>query len=75
MVESDHRPFESTLKKPLYEVPLRSQRMPINYVIMMKMLGTKMGERAIRTRHLSRAYLADNGMSLEGPLEVSVVKD
>ena len=56
-VESDHRPFEAILKKPIHQAPLRLQKMILRikpYAVKVKYLP---GKHLVLADSLSRAFL------------------
>ncbi|KAJ8026383.1 hypothetical protein HOLleu_34209 [Holothuria leucospilota] len=75
LVESDHRPLESIMKKPLYGALLRLQRMLMQLRHYDVDVRYKKGLELYMADALSRAYLPYFGMPIECPLEVSVVKE
>ena len=68
-VESDHRPLESILKKPLIKAPLRLQRMLLRLQKYNFELKFKPGKELIVADMLSRAYLPDSESSTENEIE------
>jgi hypothetical protein len=75
MVESDHKPLESIMKKPLYKTPLRLQNMLISLQHFDLVVTYKKGKELYIADTLSRAYLPEvDTIQVEGPLEVNLVK-
>ncbi|KAJ8038316.1 hypothetical protein HOLleu_15704 [Holothuria leucospilota] len=75
LVESDHRPLESVMKKPLYEAPLCLQSLLMQLQHYDVDVRYRKGEELYIADTHSRAYLPNFEMPIEGPLEVSVVKE
>ncbi|KAJ8035047.1 hypothetical protein HOLleu_22132 [Holothuria leucospilota] len=63
------------MKKPPYEAPLLLQRMLIQLQQYNVGVRYKKGKEIFIADALSRVYLPNFGLPLEGPLEVSVVKE
>lgn len=69
-VESDHKPLEIIMKKPLHKAPLRLQRMLMQLQRYDLDVKYKKGVELHIADTLSRAYLPEEGEPLEGPLEI-----
>ena len=74
-VETDHKPLVSIMKKPLYDVPLRLQRMRMKLQPYDLDVQYKKGKDLVIADTLSRAYLPEVGNHDDGPLEVNLVKE
>ena len=74
-VESDHKPLESIMKKPLYDVPLRLQRMRLQLQHYSLDVQYTKGTEIVIADALSRAYLPEVGECKDGPLEIHLVKE
>jgi hypothetical protein len=72
-VESDHKPLEIIMRKPLCQAPLRLQRMLMQLQRYDLDVKYKKGTELYIADALSRAYLPEEGEALEGPLEVHLV--
>ena len=75
-VESDHKPLESIMKKPLYKAPLRLQKMLMSMQQYDLDVKYKKGKELYIADTLSRAYLPEVDMiTVPCPLEVHLVKE
>jgi len=76
VVESDHKPLESIMKKPLYSAPLRLQNMLMSMRQFDLEVKYKKGKELYIADTLSRAYLQEvDSISVETPLDVNLVKE
>ena len=72
-VESDHKPLEAILRKPIHQAPLRLQRMILRikpYAVKVKYIP---GSKLPLADTLSRAYLPHNGTDQPDEFEIHVL--
>ena len=72
-VESDHKPLESILKKPLCQAPLRLQKMIMTVQKYSLNVVYRPGKELVLADTLSRAFLQDDDDSLEEKFEVNTL--
>ena len=73
-VETDHKPLESILKKPLHQAPMRLQRMILQIQKYPLIVTYRPGKELLIADTLSRAYLPDEGGNiLDEELEVNLI--
>ena len=73
IVESDHKPLEVILKKPLCQAPLRLQKMILTTQRYSINIVYRPGKELVLADTLSRAFLQDDDESLEEKFEVNVL--
>ena len=73
IVESDHKPLEVILKKPLCQAPLRLQKMILTTQRYSINIVYRPGKELVLVDTLSRAFLQDDDKSLEEKFEVNVL--
>ena len=74
LVETDHKPLESILKKPLHQAPMRLQRMILKIQKYPLVVTYRPGKELLIADTLSRAYLPNENPSiLDEELEVNLV--
>ena len=64
-IESDHKPLESIFQKPLYQSPLRLQRMLLKLQKYDLKMTCKKGTQLYVADTLSRAYLTNTDQEIE----------
>ena len=73
-VETDHKPLESILRKPLHQTPMRLQRMILQIQKYPLVVTYRPGKELLIADTLSRAYLPDEDPNiLDEELEVNLV--
>jgi hypothetical protein len=73
-VETDHKPLESILKKPLHQAPMRLQRMILQIQKYPLVVTYRPGKELLIADSLLRAYLPDeDGNILDEELEVNLI--
>ena len=73
-VETDHKPLESILKKPLHQAPMRLQRMILQIQKYPLVVSYRPGKELLIADTLSRAYLPDNETdTIDENVEVNLV--
>ena len=73
-VETDHKPLESILRKPLHQAPMRLQRMILQIQKYPLVVTYRPGKELLIADTLSRAYLPDEDPNiLDEELEVNLV--
>ncbi len=76
VVESDHKPLESIMKKPLYSAPLRLQNMLMSMRQFDLEVKYKKGKELYIADTLSRAFVQEvNTIQVETLLDVNLVKE
>ena len=73
IVESDHKPLEVILKKPLCQAPLKLQKMILTTQRYLINIVYRPGKELVLADTLSRAFLQDDDESLEEKFEVNVL--
>ena len=74
-LESDHKPLESILKKPLCQAPLRLQKMIMTVQKYSLNVVYHPGKELVLADALSRAFLQDDDDTLEEKFEVNTLSE
>ena len=73
-VESDHKPLEAILRKPLHQAPLRLQKMIMTTQKYSLNVTYRPGKQLVLADTLSRAYLPECGGSLEEKFDINTLQ-
>ena len=71
-VESDHKPLEAILRKPLHQAPLRLQKMILTIQKYSVNVTYRSGKQLILADMLSRAYLPEYSEPIEEKFDFNV---
>ena len=73
-VESDHKPLEAILRKPLHQAPLRLQKMIMTTQKYSLNVTYRPGKQLVLADTLSRAYLPEYGESIEEKFDINILQ-
>ena len=73
-VESDHKPLEAILKKPLHQATLRLQKMIMTTQKYSLNVTYHPGKQLVLADTLSRAYLPEYGESIEEKFDINILQ-
>ena len=73
-VESDHKPLEAILKKPLHQAPLRLQKMIMTTQKYSLNVTYQPGKELVLADTLSRAYLPECEESIEEEFDINILQ-
>ena len=73
-VESDHKPLEAILRKPLHQAPLRLQKMIMTTQKYSLNVTYRPGKQLVLADTLSRAFLPECGESIEEKFDINILQ-